>query len=89
MVQREIRRFLAEDVGSGDVTTQWTVPADRTTSAAIVARDACVIAGLGIAAAVFSELSPALRLEPIVPDGAGVPPHFVVATIAGLVQAVR
>ena len=83
MVQREIRRFLAEDVGSGDVTTQWTVPAGGTTTAAIVAREPCMIAGLGVAAAVFSELNAVLRLQPIVRDGASVPKGFVVATVAG------
>lgn len=70
MVQREVRRFLAEDVGAEDVTTRWTVPSDARTNAALVAREPCVVAGLDIAAAVFSELDPELRMQPSVCDGA-------------------
>jgi len=68
-VRGEVRRFLAEDVGSGDITTAWTVPDGRTASAWIVAREACVVAGLSVAAAVFAELDPGVAAEAQVSDG--------------------
>lgn len=83
MIQREVRRFLAEDVGTGDVTTRWTVPENGTTTAAIVARDACVPAGLAVAGAVFSELDATLCLKAAVPDGERVSKGSVLGTIAG------
>lgn len=83
MVQREVRRFLAEDVGAQDITTRWTVPPDARTNAALVAREPCVVAGLGLVAAVFSELDPELRMLPSVRDGARVFEAGLLATISG------
>jgi len=83
LVQREVRRFLDEDVGGGDVTTRSAVPSGARTHGTLVAREPCVIAGLDMAAAVFSALDPQLRLEPGVRDGALLPAAGIVATIAG------
>jgi nicotinate-nucleotide pyrophosphorylase (carboxylating) len=55
-VREQVRRFLREDIGSGDITTEWTVPAGAKARGWIVAREACVVAGLPIAEAVFAEL---------------------------------
>jgi nicotinate-nucleotide pyrophosphorylase (carboxylating) len=88
LVQSEVRRFLAEDVGAGDVTTRSIVSASARTRAALVARESCVIAGLACAAAVFSELDPHLRLELVVGDGARLPATGIVAMIAGRTQPI-
>jgi nicotinate-nucleotide pyrophosphorylase len=45
-IEREVRRFLAEDVGAGDVTTSRVVPASARAHGAMVARQPCVVAGL-------------------------------------------
>jgi nicotinate-nucleotide pyrophosphorylase (carboxylating) len=71
-VRAEVRRFLEEDIGSGDITTAWTVPAGKAASGWIVAREACVVAGLPIAAAVFAELDAGVAAEAQVDDGARV-----------------
>ena len=71
-VRAEVRRFLDEDIGSGDITTAWTVPAGKTASGWIVAREACVVAGLPVAAAVFAELDAGVVAEAQVNDGARV-----------------
>jgi len=71
-VRAEVRRFLEEDLGGGDVTTAWTVPAGKTASGWIVAREACVVAGLPIAAAVFAELDADVVADARVHDGARV-----------------
>ena len=71
-VRAEVRRFLDEDIGSGDITTAWTVPAGKTARGWIVAREACVVAGLPVAAAVFAELDAGVVAEAQVNDGARV-----------------
>ena len=71
-VRAEVRRFLEEDIGSGDITTAWTVPAGKTASAWIIAREACVVAGLPIADAVFAALDAGIVVEAQVDDGARV-----------------
>jgi nicotinate-nucleotide pyrophosphorylase (carboxylating) len=68
-VREEVRRFLREDVGSGDITTAWSVPAGTRVSGAIVARQDCVLAGLPVARMVFAELDPSVETEVLVADG--------------------
>ena len=61
-----IDRALAEDVGTGDATTEATVAADARARAWITQKAPGVISGLAVAAAVFT------RVEPdAVPDGLG------------------
>ena len=64
-----IRRALAEDVGTGDVTTLATVPPDATASAAMVAREPLVVCGLSVAEAVFKEVSAKIEIERLAEDG--------------------
>ena len=51
VLRRACAQFLAEDVGSGDVTSRLTIPADLRGTARVVARESCVLAGID--AAVF------------------------------------
>lgn len=81
----DVRPWLAEDVGAGDVTTQALVPEGATCRAAIVAKEPGVICGLDVAAAVFAELG--ARLEPLVAEGATIDPGPI-AHVDGLARAV-
>ena len=65
----DIRAFLAEDVGDGDLTSASVVPADAMLSASLVLKERGVVCGLGVAEAVFRELDPDVRFEALVDDG--------------------
>jgi nicotinate-nucleotide pyrophosphorylase (carboxylating) len=82
-VRDEVRRFLCEDIGSGDITTAWTVPDKTRVHAWIVAREACVVAGLPIAQAVFAELDAGVAAEPQAADGARVEPGARLMRLVG------
>ncbi len=82
-VRREVRRFLTEDIGHGDVTTLLVVPSGATARGAIFAREAAVIAGLPLAEAVFHELDPGVRFSPAVAEGTAVSAGAVVARLEG------
>jgi nicotinate-nucleotide pyrophosphorylase (carboxylating) len=83
-----IARALAEDVGSGDVTTDAIVPADLRGSADVVVREAGVICGLDQAFAVLLELDPEARMERLAEDGGLVSnPPQVVARMHASVRA--
>ena len=83
-----IARALAEDVGSGDVTTDAIVPADLRGSADVVVREAGVICGLDQAFAVLLELDPEARMERLAEDGDLVAdPPQVVALMHASVRA--
>jgi nicotinate-nucleotide pyrophosphorylase (carboxylating) len=82
-VDREIRRFLAEDVGRGDVTSDRVVPKTARASADIVARQACVVAGLPLAKAVFLAIDPEIAVADRASDGDRVAAGAVLAHIEG------
>jgi len=69
----DIARWLAEDVGDGDRTTESIVPADAQSRASLLIREPGVVAGLDLARQVFESLDDELRWEPLVNDGDHVP----------------
>ncbi len=83
-----IRTALDEDVGTGDVTTESTVPEGRRSRATIVAKEKGVIAGLKVAEAVFRELDPDVRMNVRVIDGEHVAHGDLVAELKGKTRAI-
>ncbi len=65
----DVRAFLAEDVGDGDVTAEAVVPADAQLDARLVLKEDGVLCGLEVAEAIFRELDPGVRFEPLARDG--------------------
>jgi nicotinate-nucleotide pyrophosphorylase (carboxylating) len=65
----DVRAWLAEDLGDGDLTTEALVPEGVTAEAAIVLREPGVVCGLELAGAVFVELDPDACFEPSVAEG--------------------
>ncbi len=61
---------LSEDIGSGDVTTRYFTDPTRRAEARVVAREPCIVAGLGVAEEVFHRVDPALAVVKVVGDGA-------------------
>jgi nicotinate-nucleotide pyrophosphorylase (carboxylating) len=64
-----IRLALAEDIGSGDVTTEALIESDRKGAGIVMAKESLVVAGLGVAQAVFTTLDPDMGFESTVQDG--------------------
>jgi nicotinate-nucleotide pyrophosphorylase (carboxylating) len=56
--RQAVQAALAEDIGSGDVTTLATVPETTMAKAVLRAREPLVVAGLGFAEAAFREVFP-------------------------------
>jgi nicotinate-nucleotide pyrophosphorylase (carboxylating) len=65
----DVRAFLAEDVGDGDLTSEAVVPADAQLDAALLLREEGVVCGLVLAEAVFCELDPDVEFDALVDDG--------------------
>ena len=74
---------LAEDVGTGDVTTMATVPAEARSSARLVAKAEGVLSGVEVARAVFLRVDPTVTFEVCVPDGGHAGEGTVIASIEG------
>jgi nicotinate-nucleotide pyrophosphorylase (carboxylating) len=78
-----VRRALAEDLGTGDVTTDAIVgPHDRA-GAMFVAKADCVLAGMDVALEVFRQLEPATVFGSSKSDGSRCRAGEVFATLEG------
>jgi|GEM_PF-6530677 len=66
--RHEVRRFLAEDMGAGDVTAR-IIPASRRATAMVITREDIVLCGRDWFEAVFAELDPSCRVEWQVEEG--------------------
>lgn len=64
-----ISNALREDLGAGDITTQFFVPENLQGLGKIVARERAVVAGTEVAAEVFRRVDPKLSIEILQPDG--------------------
>jgi len=64
-----IELALAEDIGPGDRTTEWTVDPEARGVAAIVAKEELVVAGGGVARTVFQRVEPQLEVTLAAADG--------------------
>jgi nicotinate-nucleotide pyrophosphorylase (carboxylating) len=78
-----VRRALAEDIGGGDVTTNSCVPSDSRARGIFLAKAACVVAGLDVAAEAFRQLEAGVAVEVRVPDGVRCEPGAEIAEVRG------
>ena len=87
-IQRMVKIALAEDVGSGDVTTLATVPENVPAVAKMVARESLVVCGLDVAEKTFLEVSPNLRVEKLSSDGKRVEKGETLLKVEGSAHAI-
>jgi nicotinate-nucleotide pyrophosphorylase len=74
---------LAEDIGAGDVTTQFTVPPEAMARGVLLAKAPGVVAGLSVACRTFTLVEHRAVWEPHVADGERVSPGTPLATVTG------
>lgn len=56
-VQEAIKRALAEDIGTGDITTNLCVPADTNATGRLVARQELILAGVELLLPIFEQVA--------------------------------
>lgn len=85
-----IKRALVEDLGDAniDVTSDALVPPEELAEAHLVAREACVLAGVAVAAEVFRQVNPGLECEIRISDGSAVEAGTAVLVIKGSAQSI-
>jgi len=82
-----IARALAEDIGTGDVTTLATVPVGTHARGTLVAKAAGVVSGVAVAGAVFQRVNPTVAYLSRVADGAHVQQGAELALVEGLAHS--
>ncbi|MCQ4269313.1 MULTISPECIES: carboxylating nicotinate-nucleotide diphosphorylase [Pseudomonas] len=85
-IDATVRRALAEDVGSGDITAQL-IPAERLAHASVITREAAVISGVAWVDAVFRQLDPRVAVHWQVADGERVEADQVLFNLEGPARA--
>ncbi len=89
IIEPAVRAALAEDLGrAGDVTTEATVPADKTAHAVIAARQAGRIAGLDVARCAFRLVDPSLKIAVTSRDGTDAKPGDAICHIEGNARSI-
>src|SRR5437016_6679468 len=83
-----IAAALTEDIGSGDITTEFFVPDSLHASGRIVAREKAIVAGSGVVAEVFRRLDPSIDVQIIRGDGTEVAAGDVIIEVRGLARSI-
>lgn len=87
-VEQIITLALNEDIGTGDITTLSTIPADKTATGRFVAKEDMIICGIDLAAHIFWRVDPSIELKANFKDGDAVKKGDVIAVVSGNAQNV-
>lgn len=79
----QIRGWLAEDIGNGDITTETTINSDSYSKAVIHVKEDGIIAGIPIARLVFDVVDPTLQFRALAQDGDTVTKGMVIIEAEG------
>lgn len=79
---------LREDVGTGDITTLSTIPADATITGRYIAKEDGVLCGMDVAKAVFARLDDAVVFEKKKEDGDAFGKGDILATVSGNARSI-
>ncbi len=83
LVTQVIAMSLNEDVGTGDITTESTIPAEKTAFGKFIAKEDMVICGLEVAELVFHTVDKDIVFVSHCKDGDDVKKGFVIAEVEG------
>lgn len=79
---------LREDIGAGDLTSDFFVSKDQQATARIVARERAILAGIETAAEVFRRVDPAIEVATERKDGSEAHPDEIVMELRGPAQSI-
>lgn len=83
-----IKRALEEDIGTGDITTLSTVPADRVISGRFIAKEDGIICGVEVIKKVFELTDKSINTEILIDDGSFVKKGDIIAEVSGSARGI-
>ena len=78
-----VKASLAEDVGTGDITTKAIVPSKQTSKAIIKAKEDFILSGIEMAKATFLEVDKNIKFKSLYKDGDKIKKGSVVVELSG------
>ena len=88
LIDELIGPFLREDVGFVDLTSTILIDANAVAAFDINAREDLVVAGLDVAAAIFSRCAPGCEIEARIEDGAHLHAGDILARVSGKARGI-
>jgi len=82
-----IKMALAEDIGSGDVTSNFFLPATHQSKGRIITRQPIVVAGIAVAEEVFRQIDPTIIVSQHVDDGEQRAPGDILLELQGTTRS--
>ena len=83
-----IKNALAEDIGTGDITTQATVCGKKKGRALAIAKDDFVVAGVDVFTETFKCLDKNIKVKKIINDGSRVKKDALIAEVSGSLSGI-
>ena len=83
-----IAAALEEDIGAGDITTEFFVPESLHATGCIIAREKATVAGSGATVEVFRQVDPSTHTRIILGDGTEAAPGDVIIEVRGLARSI-
>lgn len=79
---------LREDIGAGDITTEFFVPEGLRALGRIIARERAIVAGGETAAEVFRRVNPELNVDVLQPDGSALSGGETILEVRGSARSI-
>lgn len=83
-----IAAALKEDIGQGDITTDFFVPGTLHATGRVTAREKTVVAGSGAAAEVFRRVDPSIDIQVVHRDGDEIVAGDLIIEVRGLARSI-
>ncbi len=83
-----IAAALKEDIGQGDITTDFFVPETLHATGRVTAREKTVVAGTGAAAEVFRRVDPSIDIQVVHRDGDEIVAGDLIIEVRGLARSI-
>ena len=83
LVTELIKTSLNEDVGTGDITTETTIPQDKTAYGKFIAKEDMTVCGLEIAELVFHTVDSSIKFTAMLKDGDAASKGDILAEVSG------
>ncbi|MCE3232344.1 MAG: nicotinate-nucleotide pyrophosphorylase [Rickettsiaceae bacterium] len=87
-VDRIIKLALEEDIGKGDITSNITIPADKTAEFVIRTREPLIVCGIEVAKQVFWAVSGDIKLDSAYKDGDALKTSDIILSGKGNARAI-
>ncbi|TCZ74338.1 carboxylating nicotinate-nucleotide diphosphorylase [Paenibacillus albiflavus] len=88
LIVNNIKDWLQEDVGTGDVSAITTIPAEHHSKGIIHVKEDGIVCGLQVAALVFTQLDSSLQFEALKLDGDTVKKGDILAVVTGSTRSI-